>query len=74
MPGTLAQQSGERATAIREFKTAIALSPGSVSARMNLAILLSNGGDKAGATEQLRQVIRLYPSYMPAWQMLQSLD
>lgn len=59
--GKLAFEAQRYADAVVEFRKAVAASPDSVTARVNLGAALSQLGDVKGAIEQFAEAIRLEP-------------
>ena len=59
--GKLAFEAKRYADAAAEFRKAVAASPNSVAARINLGVTLSQLGDTQSAAEQFEEAIRLEP-------------
>ena len=66
-------RAGQNAEAIPHFAEAVRLSPGSATARVNLAAALSRRGDFDAAVEQLREVVHLRPQDFAAQANLASM-
>ena len=64
--GKLAFEAKRYADAAAEFRKAVAASPNSVAARINLGVTLSQLGDTQGAAEQFEEAIRLEPRQVNA--------
>ncbi len=64
--GKLAFEAKRYADAAAEFRKAVAASPNSVAARINLGVTLSQLGDTQGAAEQFEEAIRLEPQSVNA--------
>jgi tetratricopeptide (TPR) repeat protein len=64
--GKLAFEAKRYADAAAEFRKAVAASPNSVAARINLGVTLSQLGDTQGAAEQFEEAIRIEPQSVNA--------
>jgi tetratricopeptide (TPR) repeat protein len=65
IPGISYQQTRRAFAAerVRWFQAAVAVDPGSAVAHNNLAIALRDKGDRAAATTEVREAVRLDPKY-----------
>lgn len=68
--GLTERQAGRPAEALALIRRAVDLSPNLLEARLNLASVLSQQGDAAGAQAQWRAVLALDPANRAAWHAL----
>lgn len=71
--GGTAHRGGESAVAIRLLERAVALAPGEVALRFQLAGILAEAGDRPKAREQLELCTKVQPDFADAWAHLAAL-
>ena len=64
--GTVLVSLGDREAALREYRLAMALDPGSAAARLNLALALAAEGDLAEARQRLEEALGVQPDLFAA--------
>jgi tetratricopeptide (TPR) repeat protein len=72
--GMRAARSGDWDAAVALFRQAVELSPGDVSARLDLSLALAQTGDRAGAAEHAQEAVRLSPHDARARELVRVLS